>query len=520
MHTPLTNALILGKWTLLDPQMIELFTRTGLIHLFSASGFHMVCALSMAKLIDFALFKLKVQHPLISLFNLFLFGFFFGFYTGWSSPMVRAYSFSLVLALALHLNISASIFWIFLVSLLLSYFFGKSSELSIYLSGLGMAGILLFRKNKILACFAPWIFSVPLIIFYFQQFSLTAPFYNLLFSPLIAVFVMPLAIIGVYEQLIVPQSNFFFSISELIFKTIVKWLFFFEEHFSYFYYVSPKKFFLFFLMGTISYLSIYQLIKNRLFSLIWSFMLTLCLAFFLKLKPTSISVFNIGQGDSILITTQSNEKVLFDIGPPGYKNWSPKIYRELKSSANYKIDHLIITHFDRDHYGDLSFFFSHFKVNKNAWISELSLNDTRATQIIDIFYQWNISVEILTEKNSPKNLRCFLIESNSRNNMSPACHVSLKKGKSIWMMGDLDQYAEIQFMQKNINLKSDYIKIGHHGSKSSSSNAWLKNTRAKTALISVGKNNYGHPHPDVIHRLKKLNFEIMRTDESGSIHIF
>ena len=67
------------------------------------------------------------------------------------------------------------------------------------------------------------------------------------------------------------------------------------------------------------------------------------------------------------------------------------------------------------------------------------------------------------------------------------------------------------------NIEVDYLKVGHHGSKSSTSNDFLEFVNAEEAIISVGKNSYGHPHEEVLNRLNSLNVNIKRTDINGTI---
>ena len=87
-------------------------------------------------------------------------------------------------------------------------------------------------------------------------------------------------------------------------------------------------------------------------------------------------------------------------------------------------------------------------------------------------------------------------------------------------MGDAEAEVENELLEQGINLKSDVIKIGHHGSLSSSQEKFLKAVQAKIAIIMVGKNNkYGHPSLRILKRLEKLQTEIFRTDLNGSITI-
>lgn len=84
--------------------------------------------------------------------------------------------------------------------------------------------------------------------------------------------------------------------------------------------------------------------------------------------------------------------------------------------------------------------------------------------------------------------------------------------------GDLDQEGEERVIKKFPQLEIDVLKVGHHGSKTSSSEMFLQQVKPRIAFISAGeKNRFGHPHQEVLERLNKLNTQIFRTDLQGAI---
>lgn len=113
------------------------------------------------------------------------------------------------------------------------------------------------------------------------------------------------------------------------------------------------------------------------------------------------------------------------------------------------------------------------------------------------------------------------ITTNVLNNNSIVCNFHYKRF-SMLFTGDIEEIAEneiLNYYSSNINLlKSDVLKVGHHGSKTSSTDKFLKAVSPKIAVIGVGKNNnFGHPNKDVLDRLKGLNISIYRTDLNGEI---
>ena len=86
--------------------------------------------------------------------------------------------------------------------------------------------------------------------------------------------------------------------------------------------------------------------------------------------------------------------------------------------------------------------------------------------------------------------------------------------------GDIEEIAENEILKNNNNLTSTVLKVGHHGSKTSSTENFIKAVNPKIALIGVGrKNNFGHPSEDVLERFKKLGTKVYRTDLIGEITI-
>lgn len=93
-------------------------------------------------------------------------------------------------------------------------------------------------------------------------------------------------------------------------------------------------------------------------------------------------------------------------------------------------------------------------------------------------------------------------------------------GGLTWVFtGDLEKEGEEEIIKKYGNLQTDVLKIGHHGSRSSTTSAFLEKVQPKYSIISAGRNNrYGHPHPEVLAVLNEFNTAIFRTDEHGAIH--
>ncbi|MBN2876546.1 MAG: hypothetical protein JXL85_02725, partial [Bacilli bacterium] len=109
-------------------------------------------------------------------------------------------------------------------------------------------------------------------------------------------------------------------------------------------------------------------------------------------------------------------------------------------------------------------------------------------------------------------------EAKEDNDRSLVYHVQIESTKFLFM-GDLGVAGELQLIKANPDLKSDVVKLGHHGSKTSSSLAFLDHIQARIAWISAGKNNYGHPSWEVMERLKQLSIRPFVSQTSGTVQI-
>jgi competence protein ComEC len=221
---------------------------------------------------------------------------------------------------------------------------------------------------------------------------------------------------------------------------------------------------------------------------------------FLYFKPPlKISVLDVGQGDSIVIQTQ-NHAILIDTGPRSFKRNAGRdvVYPWLKKLGIKSLDFLILTHEDLDHTGGFSYLKQNYKIHhllKNSDSFEYK------KLILD-----QATIEVL---NPP-----FLDD----NNHSLIVKVSYQS-YSFLLMGDAEYEAEEWLMSYYPRFcKANYLKVGHHGSKTSSCSLFIQHVHPKAAIISVGAyNHFNHPHPDVLNTLSYYNIPIYRTDKMGSI---
>jgi competence protein ComEC len=501
----LVNAILYGKLEGLSPETIFLYSRTGLIHLFSASGFHMSAALflsGLASRLGEPLLPKPCRRFLLFFLSLAMMAF-FGAKTDWSSPLVRAFAFTTLLLGARLWEKRPSRLRVFLLSLLAAWAAGRGSTLSFLLSAAGMAGVLWGGgKNLFTMALGPWLFTLPLVAWCFGLFSLAAPLWNLSFGLLVSATVLPLAITDLVIRAIVPWNGLFRLAARLM-EGFHQGLRLLDWDVSF--WVEGRSFALVAaLLLAATLLPRYRRSATALIALGALF-----------LPAPKLAALNVGQGDGIFLRLSSGASLLVDGGPPS-RHGDAFVNRSLERLGVGAVDHLLLTHPDRDHLGGLPSLLSRHRAGA-LWIREAHLRDPRLLPLLAAAERSGTPVRFLTRAQQPPGLLCWF-PAGEGNESSPLCHARLQGGKSIWLTGDGGFPSEEWLLRQGPLPTSDFLKVGHHGSRFSSGLGFLRATGAHTALVSVGKRNrYGHPAPAALSRLHEAGMKVSRTDEQGSL---
>ena len=210
-----------------------------------------------------------------------------------------------------------------------------------------------------------------------------------------------------------------------------------------------------------------------------------------------VNFINVGQGDCTLV--RDHHKVaLIDVGGLTYKDIANDVLIPyLKKKRIYKIDMVFITHYDYDHYGALEELQKTYKVN----------------QIYDYYSSYPVSMGDITFTN----YNYYWKENAEENDKSLVIGFNLCD-KDYLIMGDAPTYVEKEIMKHVSSVPCDILRVGHHGSSTSTCEDWVKYTSPEVAIISVGKGNrFGHPDKQVLNVLNKYKITIRRTDLEGTI---
>ncbi len=239
-----------------------------------------------------------------------------------------------------------------------------------------------------------------------------------------------------------------------------------------------------------------------------------------------VNFLDVGQGDSILIEMPNSNQMIIDGGPS--RGIASKIVGELPP-FDRKIEMVVLTHPDKDHITGLFEVFEVFEVER-VLIPKIVGGEEEKP----LYLKFKKAVEeekseIIYAKEGQRisfpGEVYFLIfwppegfSSRELNDFSIVGKLIFGKVRFLFT-GDISEKVEQELVKENFNLRSDILKISHHGSKYSSSTGFLKSVTPFLALISVGKNNYGHPSKEALERLEKFGINFLRTDKEGDIKI-
>ncbi len=266
------------------------------------------------------------------------------------------------------------------------------------------------------------------------------------------------------------------------------------------------------------YFLIFVIIFNYKYIYIFIFVLLLHYNYNFLFRSIYIISFDVGQGDSTLIHINDNN-ILIDTGGVINKYISDNItIPVLKSFGIRKLNYLVTTHGDFDHMGEAINLVNNFKVEKVIFNCG-EFNDLEK-ELIKVLDKKHIQYySCIKELNIDKNKLYFLQtkDHDNENDNSNVIYTELN-GYKFMFMGDASITTEKEILDKYNLSDIDVLKVGHHGSKTSSSKEFIDEIEPKYSVISVGKNNrYGHPNKEVLDNLKDT--KIYRTDVNGSIMI-
>lgn len=519
---PYINSLLFGNNKYIEEETISSYQNNGISHLFAISGLH----ISMFILI--LSFILKKFNKYIKYTVIIIFLIFYMFLTNFSMSVIRGAIFTILIIINKIFNLKISNKNLLITTLIIIM---ASNPLYINNVGLLYSFIVTFSlitfsnlikgskiKTLLLTSLIAFLVSYPITINNFNEVNFLSVIYNIFFVPYVSVILLPLVLISYIFPPLDSVLYFFINIIEKasLFLINIKLGKLSMQRMSYclilIYYII-----VFVTLKKISKKKYKMLIILSLFFLVH---------YLMPIKNNNnIIFFDVGQGDSSLISINKNHtiidtggKVKYDTKKDKYSIVKNKTIPYLKSVGIKKINNLVITHGDYDHMGETINLVENFKVEKV--IFNCGPYNKLEQKLIKVLDKKNIKYSsCIKELNIDKYKLKFLNtkEYDNENDNSNVTYLNYN-GIKMLFMGDAGTEKEQDILEK-YNLKDiDFIKVGHHGSDTSSNEDFVNKINPKYSLISVGKNNrYGHPKDEVLEILSKS--KIYRTDLDGSIEI-
>lgn len=500
-------AFMLQEKYMIDNDVLKVYQRNGISHLFSISGMH----ISLFSGVIYYLVK-KISYN--NYFNSILVVIFLLVYLimlDYPVSAIRAiFSFSLnrinrlfrfnikkldIMFLILSIMLIINPYYVFYTSFIFSY------VISFFIS-LFSKEIRSSKHKKLYLSYICFISSLPLVIYNYYSFNVVSILLNVIYVPLVSFIIFPFVILCLIFPIL---DNVLYMFIMLLEKSNL----FINDYLGEVINISVLKPSIYFIIIYYIILILYKKYKK----LIWGLIFSVILVKYSYLFDNRLSVvyFDVGQGDSTFITYK-NESILIDTGSDSYSD----ILLYMKSVGRYVLDYLIISHGDSDHAGGVIDILNNIKVN-NVIINKGNYSDLEKN-IIRLCYKKRINIKNDVGYIDIINTRMYFLDTglyNDENDNSNVIYFNYN-GYKFLFMGDAGTKKEEDLLNKYNIGEIDFLKVGHHGSNTSSSKYFIDSINPKYSIISVGENNrYGHPKDSVLNILR--NSKIYRTDIDGSI---
>ena len=504
------KALLFGD-NKLDKEIKTSYQINGISHLFSVSGFHINFITSIIYFyLDRVTYNKKIKYITVDIF-LVLYLLLCN-----TTSLLRCTVMNILLSINHLLKLDIKKIDIVLLTLILCIIINPFIIYDIgFIYSYTISFFLILYKNKyktnnkllkiIYISLISFLVSLPINIYTSYEINFLSIILNIIIVPIVSLILLPLSLLTLIFPIL---DNILYLITSILEKISL-----YTSNINIFKQVLSKP--------SIILIIIYYLVIILILSKNKHYYLILILLIFHKTIPLynsnlEVVMFDVGEADSMLISTPSKKvNILIDTGR-GIDINNIIIY--LKSIGISKLNYLIITHGDEDHIGGALYLIDNFKVDNVI----LNKGDYTEIEVELITHLKNKNIKYTNNINKIPLLGSYMYLLNTKkfsneNDNSIVTYFEYQKYKFLFM-GDSSSKTE-EYLINNYNLTNiSFLKVGHHGSNTSSSPLFINKITPKVSLISVGRNNfYHHPNKEVLTNLS--NSVIYRTDINKSIKI-
>lgn len=504
------KALLFGD-NKLDKEIKTSYQINGISHLFSVSGFHINFITSIIYFyLDRVTYNKKIKYITVDIF-LVLYLLLCN-----TTSLLRCTVMNILLSINYLLKLDIKKIDIVLLTLILCITINPFIIYDIgFIYSYTISFFLILYKNKyktnnkllkiIYISLISFLVSLPINIYTSYEINFLSIILNIIIVPIVSLILLPLSLLTLIFPIL---DNILYLITSILEKISL-----YTSNINIFKQILSKP--------SIILIIIYYLVIILILSKNKHYYLILILLIFHKTIPLynsnlEVVMFDVGEADSMLISTPSKKvNILIDTGR-GIDINNIIIY--LKSIGISKLNYLIITHGDEDHIGGALYLIDNFKVDNVI----LNKGDYTELEVELIIHLKNKNIKYTNNINKIPLLGSYMYLLNTKkfsneNDNSIVTYFEYQKYKFLFM-GDSSSKTE-EYLINNYNLTNiSFLKVGHHGSNTSSSPLFINKITPKVSLISVGRNNfYHHPNKEVLTNLS--NSVIYRTDINKSIKI-
>lgn len=237
-------------------------------------------------------------------------------------------------------------------------------------------------------------------------------------------------------------------------------------------------------------------------------------------QQLEVHFIDVGQGDATYIEMPDGTDILIDAGEGAYGNTVVNYLKEQEKDID--IEYLIATHPDSDHIGGMQKVFTDLSVKNfyyptdaphdtKTWNNVLSLSKSEGCKVLNATTGTTLNLGGATLKFVQPNV------DYKDNNEDSVVALLDYNDTEVLLTGDAEATTEADMISEGMLMDIDVLKVGHHGSNSSTTQEFLNKVKPEYSIISVGKNNYGHPTQNILNRLTSIGSKIFRTDLNGNI---
>lgn len=548
----LLKGIVIGERSGLSERIEQNFNTSGLTHLLCVSGAN-IAYIAGACIFLFSTLKIKTRYANVAtIFVLIL----FTYITGCSPSVVRAAIMGIMLLLAgiferksdVLTSISAACLLILLYNPLAIY------DIGFQLSFAGTIGIVLFYKslthylrflpkliNEVLSVsLAAQLTVDPLIAFYFNKISIIALVSNLIVVPITGAVTILGFIMSITGQIALIAAKLTGGLT-YFFLAFMIWVSDITSHipFAIIQVITPSL-----LLIILYYIFLYILLwyipqkhpSPSFYRVLYTSLVISIACWFIIAslpQPLQVSFVDVGQGDCNFIKTPHGKACLIDGGgtyPGSLAGFDPSstVIPFILDSGVSSIDLAILSHAHGDHIQGLIKVVELLNVKKlvigpqfesNADLSTLlSLCEKKKVQVIQVSRGDTFNLDEIEFRVIHPSVRNHFTEESSLNNNSLVLMLTYENTRVLFT-GDIQTQAEQEIINLNTDISADVLKVGHHGSPGSTSQSFLEKVSPSVCVISVGKNNFGHPSKTVIDKIHSIKSKLFRTDQNGGINV-